>query len=97
MFSVSSAGLKGSAFVHKVENSATWSLTSVGQKGNFVLLYGRDVEINLINVAAGTHFLKIAELWKFIKHLKVGIEFEAICILQLDFLSIYNIICLLNK
>jgi len=34
MLNVSSAGLKVSTFVHKVENPATWSLIFVGQKGN---------------------------------------------------------------
>jgi len=34
MSNASSAGLKVSSFVHKVENPATWSLTFVGQKGN---------------------------------------------------------------
>jgi hypothetical protein len=34
LLSVSSAGLKVSTFVHKVENPATWSLIFVGQKGN---------------------------------------------------------------
>jgi hypothetical protein len=34
MLNVASAGLKGSTFVHKVENPATWSLTFVVQKGN---------------------------------------------------------------
>ena len=32
----------------------------------------------------------------FIKYLKVGVEFETICVLKLDFLSIYNITYLLN-
>jgi len=41
MFSVSSAELKVSAFIHKVENPATLSLTFVGQKGN--LSYSREV------------------------------------------------------
>jgi len=31
------------------------------------------------------------------KNLKVAVAFEAIWILKLDFLSIYNIICLLNE
>jgi hypothetical protein len=34
MASVSSAELKVSTFIHKVENPSTLSLTFVGQKGN---------------------------------------------------------------
>lgn len=47
------------------------------------------MEINQINVAADTHFLKIAELMEIhcIKHLMVGVEFETVWMLQLGFLA----------
>jgi len=41
VLNVSSAGLKVSTFVHKVENPTTWSLIFVGQKGN--LSYGMEM------------------------------------------------------
>jgi len=50
MFNVSSAGLKSSTFVHKVEKPPTWLLTFVEQKGNLSCDMEVMWKLNLINL-----------------------------------------------